>query len=507
MPQRVDDMHLQRLTDEVSVLTKPRLLGEVIADTTGILLPGFSALPAVSILASESWKTRIQPEGERWRSGDIVALGAVEGSRAETKKDTAFFTPVGDSTIPLIDISSGKDSGRFEKALQLRPKERWEPTEIQFAFVPWHSGQDVSRWTSADFTRISKAMAWAARALKITLTANEESYGLAPAWGLKSWVPRRALDSIRFPINYAVSLVSPFIFRLPFGPVHRAPDGRAIELLGEAVNLKFEFPEDLLKDIYREAGLGQPDVHGFSIFGHAVPVMNVDLRAWLENDSYGEFARTAGARPMGVAGVYPYYKAGQHVTREVGSLEEEAHVFSLEIDAGKKALMTYSLPGETDTMEKKQLLVWMTQGSLLNGITYQYDGADIVLPLQKSSLLLKQARTVMPCFGGLDCHQPGDETATNRLFLNYSITSQSLLCRDSLLHTIRDLLGRLGHERIVVTGPFTELRVVDGVRRRVVVARVENRGGKPIDPGHVSMVEGYVQDRSPLGAEFVLEMT
>lgn len=496
----------ERLIEEIRTLARPRVVGELVQDTTGLFLPGFSALPAVSILSNKSWKTRIKPQPETWRTGDIMVLNAVSGTRADAKQQEVFFTPVGEAVIPLIDMTPGRDVARFEKALQLKPKDRWETIELQFAFLPWDADREDVPWNSEDLLGISKVMAWAGRELRVTLELEGQRVRMSPKWGVSPWVAKSSLDSIRFPINYASQIISPFIFRVNIDTTQKLPNGRVVELTTEALTVNFEFPEDSLRTIYREAGLGQPDLSGISIFGNALPVINLDLKAWLHNDSFAEFIRTAGMKPLGVAGIYPYLKAGKVPKEDLELISSRANIFSIEIDANGQMLSRYALPGQDDTVDKKQLLLWMTHGSLINGALYKYGGADIIQPLQKPSLLLSQAYTVMPCFGGHDCYESGEGDWYKKLIMSYSTPPQTLLHRDSLVRAIEELVNKLGYDRVTVQSPVTELRVVGGSRKRVTVVYIKNSGGRAFEKRHLAMIQEFVADRLPVGVEIQLEL-
>jgi hypothetical protein len=506
MPESINEEQLARLIDEVRTLTAPSGLGDLMQDATGLFLPGFTALPAVTILSNKSWKTRIKPQPERWRTGDIMALKAVTGTQADPKIQNVFFTPVGDVEIPLIDFTPGRDVARFEKSIQLKPKDRWETVELQFAFLPWDTERESREWTSKDLLGISRALDWGAKQLKVSIELEGQHVPLEPRWGVPPWVAKASLDGIRFPINYAAKIVSPFIFRITLDTSQRLPSGRVVDLMKESLVLQFEFPEDALRRMYREAGLGDPDLSGISIFGNALPVMNVDLKAWLLNDSYAEFVKASGMKPLGTAGIYPYLKAGKVPKEDLEPLNANANVISLEIEKDGQVLSNYSLPGEKDTVATKQLLLWMTHGPPINGVNYKYGGADIIQPLQKPSLLLNQTFTVLPCFGGYDCGETRDTDWYQKLMMSYSTPPQSLLYRDSLIHTISELVKKFGYERVTVEGPETELRVIGGVRRRVTVAYVNNRGGRRIDPQHIAVIQSFVEDRAPIGALFLLEL-
>lgn len=502
----IDEAQLEHVIDSIRALTKPSVLGDFVQDAAGLFLPGFTALPAVSILSNKSWKTRIKPQSERWRTGDIMALKAVSGTHADAKQQTAFFTPIGDIEIPLIDFTPGKDVARFEKTIQLKPKDRWEPTELQFVFLPWDAERESREWSSADLLGISRVLEWAARRLKVTLELEGQTVVLAPKWGLSSWVARSSLDSIRFPLNYATRIVSPFIFRLRVDSRQRLPNGRIVELTKETLTVNFEFPQDTLRTVYQEAGLGQPELSGISVYGNGLPVMNLDLKAWLPGDSFAECVRTAGMKPLGVAGIYPYLKAGKVPKEDLELVTSHANIFSLEIEDDGRVLSRYGLPGNGDATSNKQLLLWMTHGPILNGVNYKYGGTDIIQPLQKPSLLLNQTTTVMPCFGGYDCGESRETDWYKKLILSYSTPPQTLLYRDALVHTIEELIKKLGYERVAIKGPKTELRIIDGSRRRVTVVYLDNKGGKALGPQHLAMMQSFIDDRAPIGTAFLIEL-
>ena len=180
MPDNVNQEQLQRLIDEVRTLTTPSGLDDLLHDAAGVFLPGFTALPAVTILSNKSWKTRIKPQAERWRTGDIMALKAVTGTQADPKIQNVFFTPVGDVEIPLIDFTPGRDVARCEKSIQLKPTDRWEKVELQLAFLPWDTERESRQWTSKDLLAIGQALEWANKHLKVSLELEGQSVPIKP---------------------------------------------------------------------------------------------------------------------------------------------------------------------------------------------------------------------------------------------------------------------------------------------------------------------------------------
>ena len=229
MPAKKDD-YTKQLLDEIKSFTESKILGDFFQDTAGLFIPGFAALPAVSILSNESWVTRMKGGQERWRPGDLISLKADEKSASETAYEIAFFTPVVDVTIPLIDVEQGKETSKFEKTVELKPNDRWEKVDIHFAVLPWDYRREQRHWTPEELLAISRAMETAGREIIVELRMRDRSLFLAPKWTLSHWVPERTAESLCFPLNYAYQLLSPFVFRLEFGP-------QLLPLAGKRVNL------------------------------------------------------------------------------------------------------------------------------------------------------------------------------------------------------------------------------------------------------------------------------
>jgi hypothetical protein len=278
--------------------------------------------------------------------------------------------------------------------------------------------------------------------------------------------------------------------------------GQVLSLERQPVQLSFEFPEQEYTNLYREVGLGAPRNSVISVFANAIPIANFDLKAWPVGDSFADFAREAGMKPLGAAGIFRYKRVGEQAA---DPLQSHANVFSLEIDRDGMTLNRYGLPGEEDTTKEKQLLMWMTLGSEANGATFTYKPQTIRQPMEKSSELLVNARTVLPCFGGAECRPGNKEDVYKALMLNVSAAPQMFSFRDGLSHAAEDIVSRLGYDRITVESVEPDLRLVDGVRRRVIVVRLGNRGRNPMDPRHVRALRSYLLDRLPIGAEVCVD--
>ncbi|UCF05186.1 MAG: hypothetical protein JSV33_14910 [bacterium] len=503
MPAKKDD-HLEQLLAEIKSFTESKIIGDFFQDTTGLFIPGFTALPAVSILSSESWITRMKQGAERWRPGDLISLKTDAESASETPYEIAFFTPIVDVTIPLIDVEQGKEISKFEKTVELKPNDRWEKVSIHFAVLPWDYKREQRQWTPEELIAISRAMERTGREITVELRLRDRSLDLEPKWALSSWVPERAAESLCFPLNYAYQLLSPFVFRLEFGPQVESFDGQTVDLDMDSLELHFRLREESLRRLYHEAGVGEPLLSGISIFANVLPIMNVDLKAWEPNETFADFVRSSGMKPLGAAGIFPFRKAGKK--EFLGPVDAGSPVFSVQIDPSGSVLNHYSLPGEKDTEKKKQFFMWMTHGNALSGYNYTYNETDIFQPLHKASTLMQSAFTIMPCFGGGDCERSDESDWYNRLILGHAIPPQKLLYRDTLLSTIEELITGLGYRDVDIHDPVTELRVIDGARQRVTVVYVRNRGGKPLDIRDIAMIQGYLNDRAPIGSRIIMEV-
>lgn len=502
MPAKKDD-HLKQLLAEIKSFTESKIIGNFFQDATGLFIPGFAALPAVSILSSESWITRMKEGPEHWRPGDLISLKTDEESASKTAYEIAFFTPVADVTIPLIDIEQGKEISKFEKTVELRPTDRWETVDVHFAVLPWDYKREQRTWTPEELLAISRAMESVAREIIVELRLRDRTLDLEPKWTLSSWVPERAAESLCFPLNYAYQLLSPFVFRLEFGPKLVSLDGQVVDLETDSIELHFRLREESLQRLYRDADIGEPSLSGISIFANVLPIMNVDLRAWEPSETFADFVRSSEMKPLGPAGIFPFRKGGPK--EFLGPIDSGSPVFSIEIDASGPVLNHYSLPGEKDTEKRKQFFMWMTHGNVISGCHYKYNETEAFQPLHKASALLQSAFTIMPCFGGGDCAKLDEANWYNRLILGHAIPPQKLLYRDTLLSTAEDLITRLGYRDVEIYEPETELRVIENARQRVTVVYLRNRGGKPLDARDLSMIQGFLNDRAPIGSRIILE--
>ena len=108
--------------------------------------------------------------------------------------------------------------------------------------------------------------------------------------------------------------------------------GETVNLDMESLVLHFRLDEEPLQRLFVDAGIGEPLLSGISVFANALPVMNVDLKAWEPDETFEHFVRTSGMRPLGPAGIYPFRK-GEGRKESLGPVDCGSPVFAVEIDS------------------------------------------------------------------------------------------------------------------------------------------------------------------------------
>jgi hypothetical protein len=267
----------------------------------------------------------------------------------------------------------------------------------------------------------------------------------------------------------------------------------------QPVTLHFRFDEPAYGRLFGQAGLAPPARPGVSVVANALPVANLDLKAWPAGDRFADFVREAGMKPLGMAGIYHFKRVGEQSV--VDPLQSHANVFSAEIDRDGVVLNRYGIPGEEDAVKDKQLLMWMTLGSEANGARFRYKPQSIRQPMEKSSQILVNAVSALPCFGGAECFRSRGSGLYGNVAMNVSAAPQMFAFREGLVQAAQDVVSTLGYERVRVGAVEPELRVVGGVRRRVTVVTLENR----VSDRHLRALRAYLSERSPMGTEVIVE--
>ncbi len=497
----------EKLLKEVAELVKPRTPAQLAQDATGLFLPGFAALPAVSIVSARPSRSAVQPE--RFATGQLHAF-ETEGD-GEKRPLLTFFTPLENAAIPPVAIAAAASKARNVSLLQVEPRTAWDDSVLRFAWLPWGFDEADQGFQMDAITRISGLMPILASKLQATLIVDEIEIPLNPLWGLESWVPSPAVESILFPLNYARSAIEPFCFRLRIARSYDLPSGVTVAMQQKSFMLRFLFPEEELIQLYRRAGFSTVRSHGFSVVGNAIPMMNLDLKAWEPDTAYKDFVKTSNMKPLGFAGIVAFKQSREFISnddveRAVPLRLPHATQFSIELSPEGKILSRYNVFLSGGNPEDSQLLFWMTYGEEINGSKFRYSDAEQIQPMQVISSSLQQALTLTPCFGGFACGRPDESDLYESLMLNYGAPPQMLLYRDSLRHTVVDLLSRLGYGDHAVREPAAELRVVGGQRRRVTVVHIQDNASNPLNPAHIKTMQNYIDHRAPIGSTILLEV-
>ena len=211
------------LLDEIRHLTEPRSPAHLIQDASGLFTPGFTALPAVTIVGAKPPRTEMRPE--KLTTGQLYPFNAEQSSAPDWRDLLTFFTPIENIEIPPVQFLVPPSKSRNISSLQAESKSGWKGTELYFAWIPWGpESVDQSAKLQA-FLRIPDLARTLIANLEVFLAVDDREIRLEPLWGLDTWLPSPSAESIIFPVNYARRLIEPFIFRLRLSETFVLPDG------------------------------------------------------------------------------------------------------------------------------------------------------------------------------------------------------------------------------------------------------------------------------------------
>jgi hypothetical protein len=498
------------LVERIECLTNPRIAGHLFQDATGLLVPGFTALPAVSVLAAAPPRNLKSPE--HLAPGQLYSFEPETDSGESRKRELTFFTPVEDMSIRPVSFSNSPQEPGGVQDVLVESESGWNNIDLYFVWLPWdHAAAAGLKGIDSLISLVASDFGPAGR-LQVSLVSPDGEIPLFPKWGLRSWIADARVESLIFPLNYARHLLGPFFFRVGIASSYTMPDGRLFRLQSDTITLRFRFPQADLRSLYSMAGLSGTRQPGFSVIGNAVPIANIDLKAWEPGVTYSEFVRTSSMKPLGFACVARFKLDGEEDIGTAGSGDPTRFEMpisarlSLELDKTGEILPRYSIPGSGDADGDTQILFWMTHGSKINGRRFRYADTDRIQPMHATSLSLKQAGMAMPCFGGCDYRDSHRRDLYKSLMLGYGPTHQMLWHKDSLRFTVEHLLAVLGYGDHEVGGPSIELRVCDGVRRRVAVVYVSDNAINPIVRHNLDSIQDYLDQCAPVGSKVLIEV-
>ena len=513
MNTSADDSGRQGLLDELQKLTEPQSVSSLFTDATGLFLPGFTALPAVSFV--EARPPKASKLTEEFSTGQLFAFETQGGSSSD--RLLTFFTPAGNLKLPPVGFTPAAVVDVGVRDLLAESRIGWEDVELHFVWLPWDQDTIGDSAGVEMLTRASALMGPPVSGMQVSLVVKDEEIPVHPRWGLGEWVPASYVESVLFPLNCVRRLMEPFVFRLRMSPAYSLPDGRTVDLDQRSVMIRFRLSGDTISRLYDAAGLETATSPGFTVFGNALPLVNLDLKAWDPSMSYADFVKNANMRPLGLAGVVASPQGGES-GEDGGGLGEgpplhfPSHAqFSVEFGSDGELASRYTVLDPT-TENDSQILFWMSYGSRVNGLRFRHadrgtEGENKQIQrMHVMSDSLARASTLVPCFGGADCRGGSDRDLYRSLMLNYTMNPQVLLYRDTLLTTVRDLLTRLGYAAHSVAPPSVEMRVIDGGRQRVVVIGVERGLEAPVKKHHLAAIQDYLDQRMPMGCRTLFEV-
>lgn len=466
------------------------------------LPPGPSAFPAVTILAAASTSgLRGTIRSEEWTSGDLIALtgppgGAQEGRSAD---DRVYFMALGKMAVHPLDIVPGGDSDPTSCSLRVQPHERWDDCAVQFALLPWRRDDPGRSALHRSLADVGRHLAILGRELAVTAELDGETVPVQPSWGLAHAPFRPELEGIRLPLTRSAAAVEGFILRLRLGP-RMGFGGGARVLSGESISLRFHLPTKALESIWARTGIHANGDDGFSVRPNALPLAQVDLKAWLKDQAYDEFVRQADAKPLGCAGVFPYAHAPRNP--RLASANGGRIVLSMNVDPQGDVLRRYTVVGEPESPDS-QLLFWVSQGPERNGQWFSYRSAQPRQPLERASSAFAGGACIVPAYSGAAIAP--SETPGSAFGLRASLAPQMFAFRDGLVGEALDILRLFGYEHAEIDGPVFEARILEGARRRAVVLYCRNPGGHRITTPHLGVLWNVLAQRVPPGMDVLVE--
>lgn len=465
--------------------------------------PGLTALPGVTVLAQPQWRYRESEPQEAWAPGEILALAGIGDTSPQ--QTSSFFTPIAPFRFPRAELASVESTGaaRTSGLVAIRRHDPVRPIEIQVLVLPWDSLGEGAHWDWAIQSRLLQHCAGSyLRGTTVELQGPGGALGLETKWGLQPFPIQTSLEALRFCFNNATCMLAPAVFRVQITPeqFRTVSGGNGV---GGECQLKFATPEHNIQALYAAAGIGRSVIPACEFFPNAMPVMNVDLRAWLKGQQYREFLQQISVRPLGIAGV--------HVWHQDSGPSTDAHplgadtLFHFAVEPSSGTLENYWSIADVGEGQETQLLVWTTEGAALNGRVFQYIHRSEQQPRERTSTAWIGAFTPLPALGGLDCSHAQSNISDQQPMLTIATPPQMFAYGDTITLLTRDIMMRLGYPQVQVRGPHAVLRVIRGVRRHASLMIISNDGGQAISPTHQAALKQYLRELAPIGHEILVE--
>jgi len=500
-----ENISLDILNEAITKLINSNNADDFIKDSLGDYIPGCAALPSGAIISVPGPRKLIE-KGELY-PGQLLAFDCYRDNSSKREKGT-FFTPLYIQPFPQFYIVEKKVVSKTETTIEFESGNDWEDAELWFSVLPWITN-DIYKYGLVDnINSIANNFKTLATFLKFDLISGNNRIRLQPILNMDNEVPYTVSDNMIFPLNYVRSILAPFIFRLKIKSKFKLPRNDSISLSGKRFLIKVSVDRKLLDNFYKVIDISDNSIHGISVFGNVIPLINLQLENWDPKYTFKEFSDRSEYTPVGIAGVSLFKKHLQTMDQGASLEPIERHdvAFSIVLEEDRGIGIRYDIPFSEKNKGKPLLGVWMTLGDSINGLKLEYTHPPNVHPPYFTSNVFLRSKTVLTCIAGRSFNIDNNIKSSEYFLMRFAAPPQSLINKDTLVNKIRSMMILLGYERIIVNNPINEYRILKGKRKKVVVVPINDLGSYNISSNTLSAIEESINNYLPVGVDLVLEL-
>jgi len=471
------------------------------------LFPGARALPGVTIASAAS--SAGPGEGVGFRPGELYAFETMPRAGRGEPVEVVFLSPVVAQDPPGIRMVPLSRSNAWSCEFRVDTSRGSGGPAVTCAWIP-RFGQGTAEASAMEqLSRVVNLKQKIASLLCVEVVTKKGSARITPEWGLSSGALEPCIESLHFALTYAREMLAPFFFRIAPAVLERFGGNKQGGAVEDRLRIRMSLSPEEMAGIMRSAGGEPAGISGVTIVANALPMFNLDLKAWEPQESIEQLARSSGTVPIGLAGLAKFKERNgarahsEGLDLEPGPfLENAAHVAFGCSEAGSTNLQ----PSGIGLSGDRQLMVWTTHGDRLNGRQLRYPQIELVQICQRHNDCLRFCRTAVPLFAGQTCpHQSAADVG--HFFLGTAAgTDNRLFHREFLRNSIQEMLGRLEGEPVLASSPQGEVRVDEGVRRRVTAVYVQAKSGRSVRGQSIRVAQEYLNSSLPCGVKVVIDV-
>lgn len=498
--------HPERLREFLRRLTEPMTLQDMVEESLGSLMPGFGALPAVAVA---EFKPRLHNKApESFRVGQLYQYQVITAESGKKPSGITFFTPLSNMTMPPVVFRTANSTSRSESILHAESKTGWNGIQLYFCLVPRFDDVMGQRSPANPHSRLAECRELFQVGMRAEIEIKQKRFPAVMYWGLDEWFPDSNTESLLFPLNYARSLVNPLVFRISIGKLLERNGINSSDIGLSSIKLRFFFAagdDHGLRRLLRGDGNTEGN---FAIVGNAIPMVNVDLKTWEPETSFADFVRTSGMAPLGFAGVWPFKiddtcNKSKHVSA-FRYLPPRAQLTITPEEKNAISINRFSNAENTNRVDE-QVYFWMTHGSEINDQCYEYVDSEPIQPMQAISAGLIRTKMITPAFGGCELKYTKQDSAFKTIMLSLGIQPPRISTAADISHIVSYALARFGYQNYGVLTPRIEIRIVDGLRQRVITVQIQETSVTPIQEDHLKVINDYIRYHSPINLPVIVE--